>query len=201
MNPYDVFPRRNLPPEAEEWGRDVERRTIAQESALLGMGSHISGQNRTSASTLESLALQIVELQNLYKAIPKPRQGTNTTSGFGLAAGWNTIASVSIANPGASQIDIMAAATGQLVSTTTSGNIELQSRLLLNGTTASPVMPGYWYNTSGDWISLAMPSYSWALNSTSGVTVAFQVNPAAAGSWATGTGSQAALSVYATFSG
>lgn len=96
--PRDVFPRRNLGP-GEEWGREMEERVIDTENILGSLSQVVQGGNRTSASSLGDIGRQIQELQALYRSIPKVTQATVSSSGFGLAGGWQTVCTGSIPVP------------------------------------------------------------------------------------------------------
>lgn len=58
----DVFPRRNLPGEAEQWGRDLETRVIGLDTNSEILGQQIQSQNRNIASSLAVMAGQIEAL-------------------------------------------------------------------------------------------------------------------------------------------
>lgn len=58
----DVFPRRNLPEEAEPWGRAHDQRVLALEDGFTRLGQSLSGQNRNSASSIQTLADQVKDL-------------------------------------------------------------------------------------------------------------------------------------------
>lgn len=96
----DIFPRRNLPQEAEEWGRTVEDVYLDHETRLDVIEARNKSTNRTSAATAGDLARQLQALQDAYDALPRPFSGSTTPTGFGLSSGWNTIASVSVPPPG-----------------------------------------------------------------------------------------------------
>lgn len=55
----DVFPRRNLPVDAEDWGRAHDNRVISLEEQVEILGQSLRGQNRNSASSIETLADQV----------------------------------------------------------------------------------------------------------------------------------------------
>lgn len=55
----DVFSRRNLPGEAEQWGREVETRQVGTERSIETLKQSTAAQNRNTASSLESLANQL----------------------------------------------------------------------------------------------------------------------------------------------
>ncbi|MCK9603158.1 MAG: hypothetical protein M0R66_02080 [Candidatus Omnitrophica bacterium] len=55
INPGDVFPQRNLPGDAEKWGRTLEDRVIALEKAVLADRSSILGTNRNIAATTANI--------------------------------------------------------------------------------------------------------------------------------------------------
>lgn len=58
----DVFPRRNLSPGAEPWGRAHDDRVLALESAMEIVSQSVQGQNRNSASSLAVIAKQIQKI-------------------------------------------------------------------------------------------------------------------------------------------
>lgn len=51
-----------MPGLAEVWAREVEKRVDAQDAVLTSMGQDVRGQNRNTASSLESLGEQVVDL-------------------------------------------------------------------------------------------------------------------------------------------
>lgn len=59
----DVFPRRNLPGEAEQWGRAVEDRVTTLELATGSNAQGLAGQNRNTASSLSVIAQQLDAIQ------------------------------------------------------------------------------------------------------------------------------------------
>ena len=54
----DVFPKRNLPPQSEDWGRKVEERLIAAERSLDGTKTSVSNANRAGTLALDATAAQ-----------------------------------------------------------------------------------------------------------------------------------------------
>lgn len=202
MNPKDVFPRRNLPGNAEEWGRTVESRIREMEYAALTNKQSASGLNRTTAAGLGELSRQVAELEDLYNAIPKPAQVSATTSGFGLSSGWNNVCSASLIVPaGSNWVDLMAIGSGHLVSTTTTTTVASSSRLSFAGVGVSPTIPGAWFTGFGDYRTVMVPNYSWRTSVTPGstITVNFQVNPADSSAYGPNANSYAVLSLMATF--
>ena len=204
MNPTDVFPRRNLPGEAEEWGREVEDRIRGVEYGATSQKTGLSSQNRASASSSQELARQIQSLQRAYDSIPKPRQNSGTATAFSLSAGWNTVLSVSLVAPvGVNRLELLAMGSGQIVSTTTTTTVESSSRLNLVGTGESPYAPGAWYIGSGDYRTIMAPSYSWSITVLPGqvITVEFQVYPEDSAAYPGNANNYAVLSLLGTFTG
>ncbi len=68
----DVFPRRNLPDEAEQWGRAHDDRVISLEQSVASLQQSLSGQNRNSASSIQTLSTQVKDLAG--------REAYNTSS-------------------------------------------------------------------------------------------------------------------------
>lgn len=58
----DVFPRRNLPTDAEPWGRAHDDRVLALESGLEIVTQSVQGQNRNAASSLAVIAQQVQKI-------------------------------------------------------------------------------------------------------------------------------------------
>lgn len=58
----DVFPRRNLPGEAERWGRDVENRIEAGEDSETQLSQVVNNMGRATAGQLAVLSRQVTEL-------------------------------------------------------------------------------------------------------------------------------------------
>ena len=209
MNPFDIFPRRNLNPEAEEWGRFVEGKIYDLENRDAAGGQSLDGLNRNTAASLADLSGQVQEVaaqvqavEDLYNALPIAYQQTTAPSNFGLSSGWNTIASVTFTPPRNGTLSLSATASGQLSSAVSSGNAQVNYRLV-RASSASPSVAGWYGAPSGNWVSNFSAAWSW--NASAGpnneVTIELQANPTAASTWGSGSGSYAVLSVFAVFNG
>lgn len=62
MSNDDIFPRRNLPGPAEQWGRTVENRIRKAEVTLETLDQFSQSANRNTASSLSTLGAQILDL-------------------------------------------------------------------------------------------------------------------------------------------
>lgn len=62
MSNDDIFPRRNLPGPAEQWGREVENRIRGAELNLEVLQQFSQSSNRNTASSLATLGAQILDL-------------------------------------------------------------------------------------------------------------------------------------------
>lgn len=78
----DVYPRRNLPGSAEEWGRTVEDRVDGASNALEALTLSVAGQNRSTASSLGSIAEQIQALESVQAGIIATQQSQAQTLTF-----------------------------------------------------------------------------------------------------------------------
>lgn len=58
----DVFPRRNLPDDAEPWGREHDNRVLSLENTVGTIKTSLLGQNRNNASSIQVLADQVRDL-------------------------------------------------------------------------------------------------------------------------------------------
>lgn len=193
----DSFPRRNLSPESEEWGREVETRVNTLQALADGLLNSTGGLNRTSASTLGELSFQLSELERLYQTIPRNQAATSHSSGFAVGAGWTTVTKLTLSDSEASHGNVVAVVGGLLVSGAGSSLVGTESRLLLNGSTASPIYPGaYFPNTL--WYTPLLPTFAWEFTGNS-ATVEYQIRAEDAAMYPAGTASQVSLSLSATF--
>lgn len=200
MNPFDIFPRRNLPPESEEWGRTMEETLVALQYAALGNTQNLHGQNRTSASMMESLAEEVRRIDNLVKALPKPVQAVAQFSNFGIpSTAWTTIGSITLSPPFVGNAVVTVNATGLLRSAVTDTLVGAQFRLV-HTSGASPAVPGIWSVPDGIYRSSFNLSFGWTL---SGIrvpqTFLLQAAPDSATMWPEGSGSYAVMTAFATF--
>lgn len=62
INPSNVFPRRNLPGEAEQWGRIMEDRTRELERNAVSVNQSLHGANRGTAAQLAAISEQLSRL-------------------------------------------------------------------------------------------------------------------------------------------
>lgn len=67
MTVGDVFPRRNLPGEAEQWGRTLETGVVDTQAEVQALSQALQGQNRNTASSLSVLAGQIQAIQDAQR--------------------------------------------------------------------------------------------------------------------------------------
>ena len=200
----DVFPLRNLPTDAEEWGRTVEDRIYQAENALAGSKQSLSGLNRATGSTLENLAYQISEVQRLYNLIPVAYQRTSNVSNFAVptTGAWNTIATTSISLYRAGTLSLTAEGAGQLVSGGSSTLMTASYRLLVTSGSASTEVPGLFASPTGTFVNNFKVTWGWTVPvtvETPTITVTLQCKPGDGASWPAGTGSYAVLTAFGTF--
>jgi len=211
VNPKDVFPRRNLGP-SDEWARAVEDRIRDLEYAVLGQSTNLKSDNRANSSNFQELARQLVQLRALQaqneaaiRAIPKTLQSLDSAANFSLGAGWNTVVSTSITVPqGVNYVRLAAYGSGQVVSTTTTQNVETQYRVVVPGIGEQPPAPGPWAVGYGDFRTILLPSYAWEASVSPGqiLTAQFQVLPTDPGAYSAPNGdSYAIITLRATFTG
>lgn len=75
----DVFPRRNLPDLAEQWGREVETRVSSLNTGVEIVGQQVQSLNRNTASSLALLADQITKLEEAQEAIEEAQRDIEAT--------------------------------------------------------------------------------------------------------------------------
>ena len=103
LDPTDVFPPRNLPGDAERWGREVEGVATLLKGSAKNLRQSIESMNRSTAASLQSLGDQIAELSavralllttesksdsNLTYSIPSGVTSVATTVSFTVPAGY-----------------------------------------------------------------------------------------------------------------
>lgn len=62
INPDDVPPRRNLPDEAEQWGRWMEDDQNLLKGAVISQGQSLQGLNRSTAASLANISDQLTAI-------------------------------------------------------------------------------------------------------------------------------------------
>lgn len=78
----DVFPRRNLPDEAEQWGRTAEDRITNLDGSIVQLQQGLQSQNRNTASSLEVLAGQIRAVEAAQEEIRAAQDAIIATTDF-----------------------------------------------------------------------------------------------------------------------
>jgi len=208
VNIFDTFPRRNLPAEAEPWGRFAEEKVYALENAITTNGQSADGLNRNTASTLqdlgkqlEKLDAQVQRLNDLYGQLPKAFQATQNRTNFAVgASGWQNIASVSFTAPDTGKFTIGADAVGRLQTASTTTNVEVTYRLIAK-TTASPTIAGIFWSPEGEFQNTFSLSWGWEIPVIQGesVAVAIQANPTNPATWPAHPATYATIQSNATF--
>ena len=129
----DVFPRRNLPGEAEQWGRAHDERVIALERENVTLRQSLNALNRSTAATLSNLARQL-------NAMPIVWVGASSQTGFGLnTVGWHTVAEVKVTvPPGKETASVVAVAGGAAADLTTGGLTTAEARIIIASSIVSP---------------------------------------------------------------
>lgn len=88
MASSDVFPRRNLPGDAEPWGRAIEGRVVGTEKALESANQFLAADNRAFASQAALLSAQINRIAESSIYVVTTRTVTNTT-GLNYTSSWS----------------------------------------------------------------------------------------------------------------
>lgn len=130
----DVFPRRDLPGAADDWGRKVEDRTIGNEQGLSQLQKSVQAQNRNTASSLSVLSNQINNLQLVVNALPFQTTSNSRATGFGITGSYATYASDTITVPdGKTQVSVLCIGSGAVLDTVTAGLTTSYSRIVIAG--------------------------------------------------------------------
>jgi hypothetical protein len=131
----DVFPRRNLPPLAEQWGREVENRVVSSEGAIESLQQGLSGQNRNTASSLAVIAQQIQGLADVVAAIPIQMTELDRVSGISAtSSSFETKASVTVTVPdGKTTASVLGIGAARITDTVTGGLTSSDARVVISG--------------------------------------------------------------------
>lgn len=78
----DVFPRRNLPGDADNWGRIAEDRITGLDGSIVQLRQGLQSQNRNTASSLEVLAGQIKAVEDAQAEIRVAQAAIIATTNF-----------------------------------------------------------------------------------------------------------------------
>lgn len=140
----DVFPRRNLPDEAEPWGREHDKRVIALETGLDSLQKGLQGQNRNTASSLASLGDQIRDLTGRvsYSNTSTDSQSWTTTQANNQP--WGPSLSFTLTESRTVSLTFVVAGTARIAALggVASGYSSLVPTLFLDGSIIGPVQPG-----------------------------------------------------------
>lgn len=131
----DVFPRRNLPPLAEQWGREVESRVVSAESNIESLQQGLSGQNRNTASSLSVIAQQIQALTNVVNAIPIQITSIDRATNISAtSSSFVTKASVTMTVPeGKTTASVLGVGAVRITDTATGGLTSSDARVVISG--------------------------------------------------------------------
>lgn len=78
----DVFPRRNLPGDSDNWGRAAEGRIVNAEGSIDTVKQFVQAQNRNTASSLQVIASQIEAIQATQLQIQQAQSDIIATTNF-----------------------------------------------------------------------------------------------------------------------
>ena len=198
----DVYPRRNLPGTAEDWGRALETDVVGAKKALEIVGQNIGAQNRAIAASLQELSRQIVSL-------PVTLADSNTVSPISSTTlAWVTKATVNLTVPKNKTSCVLFAGASLALLDTVTGGIAAPpyARILVESTTALPIsngVPATKDAGASNVNNVVSFSGTHSLSVTPGdtVTVELQVRVYHASAYGTASSSNfATLAVQATFS-
>jgi hypothetical protein len=147
----------------------------------------------------EGLASIADSFNTTVAALPRLASQVASSSGFGLTAGWNDYATVTIAVPaGKTHATIQAVGGCAAVDMTSGGVTSASARILINGT-ASASFPSAKDAGASAVNNVMSPSSGAAITVSGTVTVELQINPLNATAFPAEPGNFASLSVIAMF--
>lgn len=147
----DIFPRRNLPPLAEQWGREVENRIVSSETGIETLQQGLSGQNRNTASSLAVIAQQIQSIQDaqadLLGRVSYYHSGSDTGSWTTTQANnqaFGPTLSFTLSEPRTVTLSFLISGTARIASLggAGSGYSAITPTLFLNGSRVGANQPG-----------------------------------------------------------
>lgn len=140
----DVFPRRNLPVPAEQWGREVERRVVSSEMGIEVLQQGLSGQNRNTASSLAVLSDQVNDLLGRLSYYESGTQSDSWTSTQPDFQPFGPVLGFTLSEPRVVSLSFLVSGTARIGSFGGfgSGYSSIVPELFLNGMRVGPTQPG-----------------------------------------------------------
>lgn len=191
------FPRSRAPREQAEWIRDVENRIIALETGGARNSQDNLNANKSQNSTMERQGRTIREM-------PYVATSFDSTTGFGLGSGWNTVASLSVTVPESKTLlDIVAIGGAAAVDMTSNGLTICQARIVIAGAASPTFSPA---KDSGVTAvnNILTPNFgreALAVTPGASIAVTLQLSPLNPSAFPSSPGNYATLTAIAAFSG
>lgn len=140
----DVFPRRNLPPLAEQWGREVENRVVSSEGSIESLQQSLSGQNRNTASSLSVLARQVSDLLGRVSHSLSSSDSQSWTSSQPNNQPWGPVLDFTLTEARTVSVTFMVEGQARIsaLGGVASGSSRIAPTLFVNGSRVGPTQPG-----------------------------------------------------------
>lgn len=209
MTVDDTLPRRNLPTEAEQWGRALEGEVKGAQTAITGLDQDLRGLNRYTAASLKGIANQLQKISETIEALPVTTADSEVVTAISSSTlGFVTMATGTLTVPeNKTQAVLFMSGTIALLDTVTGGiaappyaRFLVQSSETLPTASGVPATKDAGASSVNNVVSLSATSTLTGLTPGASVTVELQVEVFHASAYATGSPSNfASLAVQGTF--
>lgn len=190
----DIYPPRDLPGKADNWGRVVEKNQTGLEGRITDVEQQLSNRTKSASGSSVVLARQIL-------AMPITAVAGDQRTGFGLAAGWGSYATTTLTIPdGRTKAKIMATGGAAAVDMTTMGITTSYGRIVIGSSISVSFAAAKDAGSSAVNNILTM-SHTAEVEAPSGtvITVMLQLNPLNAAAYPTNPGNYASINAIAVF--
>ena len=196
-----VYPARNLPGLAEDWGRAVEARDKILDRDFTQLSQSVNNGQRATGGQLAVISEQIDRLTQVVNLIPITTTSSESASGFGLTGSYTTTLTMSVPVPlSSNQVNLAAFGYMHVLDTLSGGLTSSRLRIGIGGVYS----PDFWAaKDSGatQVLNVLNGTHSRTLSVTPGGSIpvilqAYGLNPSA---FPSGPTNFASLTVIATF--
>lgn len=193
LDPTDVYPKRNLPGEAEQWGRTIENDQVSLKKVVQGLRNSISALARSVSSSLSSIADQINRIASQQEELANAQEDivdllstqtvthtrNATVQPFTPPTGTSAVVCSTPSVPipeGYTSVDVFLTAQASAYNTSGAAGY-LYCQLDLNGTVISPLDASLYTdnNSTGTVVTSAARSYSLVGTASTSLTFSLRV--------------------------
>ena len=210
------YPDIRFDPDETPWARTVQATQEEHTRELARRAQNETNINKGQNGTLDAIQRQVAELQatqaqlaatqaelaDTVAALPRTQSATDSSTGWGLGAGWNTKATVNLVVPEGKTLANISAVGGAAAADLTTGGLTNASARIVIGESGSVTFEAAKDAGASVVNNIMTPSYgrSFATSGGSTITVTLDLNPLNPAAFGATASNYASLTVIATFS-